>query len=232
MVIVLTGILLNRLTIPLIFCYFAELPFMLKLLSRLLWILVAIPVIALVFVVINYFLITISVRHLILEKNTAPESGSWILVPGAGNSEPGQWVNYTFENRMEAAKNLWSADSTSHFIVSGMIKPPYYDEPADMKERLIQYGIPETYITCDTNGTRTWNSVKNSGMIAKGRNLVIVSQQEHLERALFCAACQGIRSGGIAAEPPPYAHRYWTYREYLARVKATMDCVAFRFKNK
>jgi SanA protein len=205
---------------------------MLKIISRLLWILLTIPVIGLLFIVLNYFLITISVSSRITTLEEAVLKNSKVMVPGSGNSEPGQWVNYTFENRMERAKDVWNREPDVEFIVSGMIQPPYYDEPAEMKQRLISYGIPESAITCDTSGTRTWNSVRNAGLLAGTAKLVFISQQEHLERALFCAACQGLSATGLAADPPPYEHRFWTYREYLARVKATADCVAFRFKNK
>jgi SanA protein len=203
----------------------------LKWLTRTALVAVAVPVTGFLFILINYFLITFSATGRLIGNTSGIARGSAVLVLGAGNSEPGKWVNHTFEHRMEAAGKVWSSDSTVLFIVSGMILPPYYDEAADMRDRLLQYGVaPESVIT-DTTGTRTWKSVSNAASFLKQRELVIISQREHLERALFCASCQGLKAKGLVAEAPSYQHRFWTYREYLARVKATMDCVVFRLKN-
>jgi SanA protein len=205
---------------------------MLRYLSFFLWTLVALPALGLLFIIINYFLITWSAEDSILPAGLTETNGEWILLPGAGSSDPEQWINHTFDHRLEAATRIWDEDSTVRFIASGMILPPYYNEPEDIKNRLLENGIPESSVIRDTNGTRTWNSVRNTIKITGGKPVIIVSQQEHLERALFCASCMGVEAAGIAAEDPPYSHRFWTYREYLARVKATMDCVAFRLKNK
>jgi SanA protein len=198
---------------------------------RIIFVIVTIPVTAFLFILLNYFMITISSSgRLGRETEDLPQFAA-ILVLGAGNSEPGKWVNYTFEHRMEAAKRIFEQDSTALFIASGMIRPPYYDEAADIRERLKTYGVSDQFIVCDTTATRTWISVQNAVALKKQRELVIVSQREHLERALFCASCQNIKATGIVADSPAYEHRFWTYREYLARVKATLDCVVFRLKN-
>jgi len=187
---------------------------------------------ALLFIVLNYFMISGAASGNIIGESDAVPAHPLVLVPGAGNSEKGKWVNHTFEHRMEAARKIWVHDKDAVFFVSGMILPPYYDEAADMKERLESYGIDDSHIISDSLGIRTWVSVAHAAQTKASKPLVIVTQQEHLERALFCASCMGIRAKGVIAEPPPYKHRYWTYREYAARVKATLDCVAFRLKIK
>jgi SanA protein len=198
---------------------------------RMLFVMVIIPVTAFLFILLNYFMITLSASGRLTAETRGLPKPVAVLVLGAGNSEPGKWVNHTFEHRMEAARRIWEQDSTALFIASGMIRPPYYDEAADIRERLKLYGVSDKYIVCDTTAIRTWISVKNAVSLKNKRALVIVSQREHLERALFCASCQKIKATGIVAESPAYEHRFWTYREYLARVKATWDCVVFRLKN-
>ncbi|HEX5002628.1 MAG TPA: ElyC/SanA/YdcF family protein [Bacteroidia bacterium] len=206
--------------------------FLFKWLIRLLVVTTGLLVTALLFIVLNYFMISMAASGNIIGPSDSVPENPLVLVPGAGNSEKGKWVNHTFEHRMEGARKIWEHDKNAVFFVSGMILPPYYDEAADMKERLESYGIGDENIISDSLGVRTWVSVEHAAKAKSNHPLVIVTQQEHLERALFCASCMGVRATGVIAEPPPYKHRYWTYREYAARVKATLDCVAFRLKIK
>jgi vancomycin permeability regulator SanA len=205
---------------------------MTRYLFRFLWLLTAAVALGILFIIVNYFMITVSVQHLITEPSENLPQATMVLVPGSGNSDPGLWENPTFDNRMIAAYRIAMQDTAAVFYVSGLVQPPYYDEPADMEKRLASLGVPHHKIIKDTTGYRTWNSVMNAGRQSAGKKFIIVSQQEHLERALFCAGCQGWDAAGVVAESPSHMHRFWTYREYLSRVKATLDCVEYKLNLK
>jgi SanA protein len=51
--------------------------------------------------------------------------------------------NLYFSNRIQAAVELYKAGKTDYFIISGDNSRKNYNEPQDMKEALIGYGVPE-----------------------------------------------------------------------------------------
>ena len=96
------------------------------------------------------------------------------------------------------------------------------DDP--MKTDLIAAGIPSEFITCDYAGLRTLDSVFRASMIFGVRSAVIVSQREHVERALYLATGTDLVAVGLIAADAP---RWWQVRQHLrealARVKAMID---------
>ena len=151
----------------------------------------------------------------------------YTLVLGGGNYKPELWINHTFNHRMYTSAKLFNSKKTKKIIASGMKLSDDLDEVADMKLVLLEHGIPKTAILPDYQGIRTWSSVERSKNIYGADSIIIVSQHGQLERALFIAEFIGIDAIGMEAEPPPWNHRYWIYREYLARVKCTFDCFAY-----
>lgn len=149
-----------------------------------------------------------------------------LLVLGAGHIKPDQWINYTLLNRLDATRTLYESGKVQQIIVSGSYTSPEFNEAGDMRNALITFGIPENKIISDTLGNRTLSSVMNLDKRFGVKKVVIVSQRRQLERAIFLSSCMGIEATGMQANPPPYAHKLWTIREYLSRVKATCDCIS------
>ena len=201
----------------------------LKIIFRVLLVIIMLPVAGMLAVYLNYHLISFSVRNNIYQTGIQVPYRNQTLVLGAGNYEPGKWINHAFNHRMHTTAQLFFDNKTTRIIVSGMNVPGDYDEPAEMKEVLMDYGIPDTVIFADWGGTRTWTSVQRVQELFGADSIIIVSQHDHLERALFVANCLGIDAIGLEAEPSPKRNRYWTLREYLARVKCIFDCLSYKF---
>lgn len=181
-------------------------------------------------IVVNHFLIGGIGNLLILDEGEGLPENSVLLVLGAGSSEHGRWVNLNYENRMAAAGWAFRSVPLKAVILSGKYQPPYYDEPMAMYRSLSELGIPDSLLVADYRGSRTWESVKSADEQFPDDRLLIIAQRSQLQRALFISLVMGADADGLAAEPSPYRHWYWTYREILARAKCTLDCFAFILK--
>ena len=62
-----------------------------------------------------------------------------------------------------------------------------YNEPRDMRNALVAEGVPEDRIVCDYAGLRTLDSVVRAKQIFGADSLTIISQREHVERAVAIA---------------------------------------------
>src|SRR5262249_5023793 len=116
-------------------------------------------------------------------------------------------------------------------IVSGDNHVQGYDEPTDMKEALIERGVPSSRIYLDYAGFRTLDSVTRAKGIFLQDKITIVSQHFHNERAIFLASHDGIDAIGFDASDVAFAYALKTLlREQLARVKAALDVYVLHTK--
>ena len=94
-----------------------------------------------------------------------------------------------------------------------------------MRMGLLKRGVPGTSIYTDGNAYRTWDSVLNARDVFGLDRLLIVSQREHLARALFLARSLGMHPHGVEAPEPPAGTRplWYRVRPYPAAVLALYD---------
>ncbi len=146
------------------------------------------------------------------------------LVLGCARILPNGRANLYFKARIEAVTELWNAGRIKHVLVSGDNSRTEYDEPTDMKEALIEAGLPAERIHCDYAGFRTLDSVVRARDVFLLNRFVIVSQEFHVERALYIARELGIEAYGYPARDiGGRAGARTKSREELARVKAVLD---------
>ena len=112
-------------------------------------------------------------------------------------------LNYFFTGRIKAAAELWRTGKLRCIIVSGDNRDSNYNEPRDMKNALLAEGVPEDRIVCDYAGLRTLDSVVRAKKVFGADRLTIVSQKEHVERAVAIARHHGIDAEGYEAPLPP-----------------------------
>ena len=134
-------------------------------------------------------------------------------------------LNYFYKYRIEAAVKLFKAGKVKAIVVSGDNGDKSYDEPTMMHDDLVARGIPSKYITLDYAGFRTLDSVVRAKAIFDLEDYIIVSQQFHLERAIYIAHAKGQKVLGFIAKD--FKNTVWAkrmeHREYLARAKAFLD---------
>lgn len=139
--------------------------------------------------------------------------------------------NPHFINRVEAATRLFQSGNVKHLLVSGDNRTDYYNEPRDLRASLIEQGVPATRITCDFAGLRTLDSVIRAGEVFGQKQLVIISDDFHVPRAVFIARAKGIDAVGLkCARVPRKRSQRSRSREWFARVKAVLDLYLFDTK--
>jgi len=155
-------------------------------------------------------------------KNIPPKKV--VLVLGTAKYFYGR-ENYFYNYRIKAAVKLFKSGKAKAIVVSGDNGRKSYDEPTDMKNDLIEAGVPEQYITLDYAGFRTLDSIVRAEAIFDLKDYIIISQRFHLERALYIAKAKGQKVIGFAAKDllNTLAAKKMKYREYLARAKAFLD---------
>ncbi len=137
--------------------------------------------------------------------------------------------NYSFDNRIKAADELFRSGKIEYIIASGgdYTRDQKYgcDEPAAIRDSLIAHGIPADRIILDYEGTRTIKSIANAQNIYHLDSVTFISQKYHNERALYLADKYGLHAIGYNAAPSPIRLRRFksTIREYLARPKMFLD---------
>tara|TARA_Y100001934_G_C12020701_1_gene616659 strand:- start:25 stop:669 length:645 start_codon:yes stop_codon:yes gene_type:complete len=135
-------------------------------------------------------------------------------------------TNLYFKFRVEAVARLWRAGKIKYVLVSGDNSKKDYDEPSAMKEALIERGVPASRIVLDYAGFRTLDSVVRAKEVFGQDDIIIVSQQFHVERALILADFKGIEAYGYnAVDVEVYSGFRTKVREYFARIKLWLDLV-------
>ncbi len=132
--------------------------------------------------------------------------------------------NRHFENRMAAAAALFVSGKVERLLVSGHRDSAYYDETRDMIAKLKELGVPETSIVADDRGARTLDSMVRVKEVFGFDRVVIVSDDFHVNRALFIAQRCGLDAVALRSAAVDYGDsRRVRLREYFARVKALLD---------
>ena len=164
-------------------------------------------------------------RLQIYSADHLPSVGGAVLVLGAGVYGDGE-PTLVLEGRLRTALELYQSGKVRWFLVSGDNRHSTYNEPQAMRRWLIKQGVPLTNIVSDYAGLRTWDSLKRAQAVFGLRQVVVVTSDFHLPRALYLADHMGLRAWGVPAKTDdrPWAARirFWT-REYIARHLALWD---------
>lgn len=150
------------------------------------------------------------------------------LVLGTAKKVSPSQANLHFENRMEAAAELYREGKVSHLLVSGDGGSKYYNEPRDMTAKLISLKIPKQAISSDNSGYRTLDSIVRAKKVYGLENVTIISDGFHVNRALFVAKSMGLDAIAFSSQPVSLKQSLRArVREYLARVLVVLDLYVF-----
>jgi SanA protein len=178
----------------------------------------------LAFIVACNLWVILSTRNFVYDSTDEIPFNHVALVLGTSKYSRSGHSNLFFKYRMEAASKLYAAGKVEHFILSGDNSLSYYNEPQDMRKALLLQGIPDSAITPDYAGFRTFDSVVRSKKIFRQDSITIITQEFHAYRALFISNYYGIKAMAFATEPVPKGYSFMTHmREFLARCMAVID---------
>lgn len=147
------------------------------------------------------------------------------LVLGTSKTTRRGSENRHFNQRIQAAAELFRTGKVKHLLVSGDNHIAGYDEPSDMRDALAAAGVPTNAITCDYAGFRTLDSVIRAKEVFGLSRCTIVSEEFHCPRALWIAREHGLDAVAYAA--PDVTSLRWSLRvkarEVLARAWCGVD---------
>jgi len=151
------------------------------------------------------------------------------MLPGTSKYIHHKQPNQYFDNRIKAAVDLFNAKKISFIVISGDNNSKNYNEPRDIKNVLIEQGVPDSVIYLDYAGFRTYDSVIRMDKIFGQQQYTIISQKFQNERAIYIAKKfhQSI-IGYNAADVNRYYGFKTNLREALARVKVFLDLVTHK----
>lgn len=146
------------------------------------------------------------------------------LVLGCVRVLPNGHENLYFRYRIRAAHELYEAGKVEYLLVSGDNSRTGYDESSDMKDALVELGVPADRVVCDFAGFRTLDSVVRAKRVFCEDKLIVVSQGFHVRRAIYLGASHDVDLLGYAARDVGRRYGMRTaMRESLARLKAVLD---------
>ncbi len=173
----------------------------------------------------NYSIISTAKNYNFSSLNAVPRNKVGLLL-GTSKTGRGGQKNQYFYNRIDAAAQLFNAQKIKYILVSGDNGTSDYNEPADMKNALIEVGIPETNIVLDYAGFSTYESVARAKYVFQCDSITIISQKFHNERAIYLAKNLGLSAVGFNAKDVTKSYGFKTkIREYFARVLAVKDAL-------
>ena len=150
-------------------------------------------------------------------------------VMGCAKTQVNGLNNLYFLRRIDAAAELYKAGKVDCLVVSGDNHVKGYDEPSDMKESLVNAGVPTERIVCDYAGFRTLDTVVRAKKVFGLDSFIIVSQPDHVRRAVFTARGFGCDAYGYAAKDVNGRYSIkTTIREQLAKIAAVADVILRR----
>ncbi|MEI7603570.1 MAG: ElyC/SanA/YdcF family protein [bacterium] len=186
----------------------------------------------LIFFIITILNVYYDAKYKDLVKNISDiesvDSRYTALVLGAGISSDGG-PSKMLQDRLDTGYNLLKMGKVSKLILSGDNRQENYNEPEVMKNYLLKRGIPEYKLVADYAGRRTYDSCYRAKVIFGQSRLFVVTQDFHINRAVFLCKSMGIDTIGIRADMESYPG-VWTniVRDFVGMFGAFIDAKIFK----
>jgi len=193
------------------------------------WLLLGALALCLLTGAINLWIVFTARSNIIRDIGQLPANDVALVLGTAPRLGNGRWKNPFFENRIDAAAELYHAGKVRHLLVSGDNRRKNYDEPTAMRSALLTRGVPASAITLDYAGFRTLDSLARAKAVFQLSRLTIVTDGFHQPRALFLARAAGLNAVGYPSHAVPLKSAKKTRaREIGSRVKAWLDVYILR----
>lgn len=130
------------------------------------------------------------------------------------------------KDRLLTGIELYKSGVAKKLIMSGDHGSKDYDEVNIMKSFAVENGVPDSDIFMDHAGFSTYETVYRAKEIFEADNIIIVSQEYHLYRALYIAEKLDVKAAGVSADLRAYKGQIRReLREILARDKDFFNCI-------
>lgn len=151
--------------------------------------------------------------------DTANLNADAILVLGARVHDNGQ-PSGILEDRLITGIAAYGLGASGRLLMSGDHGTVEYDEVNTMKNYALEQGVPGEAVFMDHAGFSTYESLYRARDIFQVKRVLIVTQEYHLNRALYVAGQLGLDAYGVPSDLRSYAGLpRFEAREILARCK-------------
>jgi len=182
------------------------------------------------FVLLSNIIILIYSSGKLLNNPGDIASRKTVLLLGTNKRTKSGNDNLYYYARIQAVVDLYKSGKVRKIVISGDNSRADYNEPGDMRRDLIKKGIPSSIIVLDYAGFRTLDSVVRLKNEYRVRDVIIVSQKFHVERALFLSWFYNIEAKAYVARGN--MTNEMLKRELLAKPKVLMDLFLFNMQPK
>lgn len=138
-------------------------------------------------------------------------------------------LSTVLRDRVATAIDLYEAGKVDVLVMSGDGRSTDYNEPRAMRRYAMSRGVPAEAIVVDEGGLRTYDTCYRADAIFALEQAVLVTQDFHLDRALYLCNALGVASVGVPADyQRPNGYRAGTirgqqFRELAATTVAFFD---------
>jgi SanA protein len=144
------------------------------------------------------------------------------IVFGAGirNGKPSKYL----KDRLDAGIRLYEAGKVQRLLLSGDNGSHNYDELKVMRDYCLAKNVKPEDLFLDFAGFDTYSTLYRAKEIFEVDKAILVSQNYHLDRAIYIGRSLGLDSYGYAADTGHYGgYRRNMIREMLATVNAFVE---------
>jgi len=184
-------------------------------------------VVAAVTLLINTGMIRSAKKYVFTDINAVPPRSTVLVL---GSLTHGTRLSPVLRDRVVGGIRLMERGKGKKLLLSGDHGQIHYDEVNAMCHYVLANapGIPKEDIFMDHAGFSTWDSMYRARDVFDVKDLIIVTQEFHISRAVCMARSLGLDAVGYAINEdrhPIQSIRQWRFREYFARVKAFFSIV-------
>ncbi|MEN2489715.1 ElyC/SanA/YdcF family protein [Flavobacterium sp. B11] len=175
---------------------------------------------------VNYYVKSSTKKNIYYSIKKFPKNDVGIIFgAGINGNQPSKYL----KDRLDAGIMLWKAKRINKILLSGDNGRDEYDELTVMKNYCYNHGVDTTKIFIDYAGFDTYSTMYRAKHIFKIKKATLISQEYHLNRAIYIGQKLGIKSSGYSANKGEYlGYNYVRFREYGSVFKSFFDVLRNR----
>ncbi len=175
---------------------------------------------------VNYYVKSSTKKNIYYSIKKFPKNDVGIIFgAGINGDQPSKYL----KDRLDAGIALYKANRINKILLSGDNGRDEYDELTVMKNYCYKHGVDTTKIFIDYAGFDTYSTMYRAKHIFNIKKATLISQEYHLNRAIYIGQKLGIKSVGYSANNGGYlGYKYVTFREYGSIFKSFFDVLRNR----
>ena len=176
----------------------------------------------LVTLIINIGMVMAARKYVHYDLDSIPNRTAVLVL---GSQTRGRILSPVLKDRVDAGINMMENHKGEKLLLSGDHGQIYYDEVNAMRLYVLENApeILEEDIFMDHAGFSTWDSMYRARDVFEVKDVLIVTQEFHISRAVCIARSLGLDAVGYGVNQDRFrgpSLTSWRVREYFARVKA------------